>query len=176
MPSRLGGLSLATAGLAALGALAAACGSGGEALTLEEYFQRVDEIGGEAEAGFEEGAAEPPAEDASEEEVATFAQDSIRQSATVLQEARDSLDELDPPSEVEGPHGQFISALGKEAEAIQAVADGLPDALSTSDLEALDAEFDTPELNEAYEQQNKACLALQAVADKNEIDVDLECG
>ena len=166
------GLPLAAAAL--LVPVAFAC-NGGERLGLEEYFQRVEEVGTKAQSAFEQETVEPLAESASEEDAATFARETIMRSVTVLGEARDSLDELNPPSEVEEPHDRFVGALGKEVEAIQDVADRLPDALSVFELQALESQFDTPELNEAYAQEDEACKELQAVADENEIDVDLQC-
>jgi hypothetical protein len=76
---------------------------------------------------------------------------------------------------VKKPHDQFVDALTTTADAVDEVADGLPDAITLTELQALGIVLDTPELNEASDQLDKACKELQAIADDNEIDVDLEC-
>jgi hypothetical protein len=163
------GLSLAAAALIAI-----ACRGGG-GLSLEEYFRSIDGIGDEATLRFGERAVEPPAADASEQELAEYARATLRESAAILREARDSFDKLDPPSEVRKPHEQFVDALTTTMEAVDEIAEGLPDTLSAEELAALDTDLDTPEINEAGDQLNEACRVLQAIADSNKIDVDLRC-
>jgi hypothetical protein len=154
---------------------ALACNGVGERLSLEEYFQRVEEVGTSAQSAYGRETVAPLADDATEEDAARFARETIMRSVSVLGEARDSLDGLNPPSEVEKAHDRFVEALGKEVSATKAVADRLPDALSVFELQGLEKQFDTPELNDAYAQEKETCKELQAVADENEIDVDLQC-
>ena len=172
LKSRPAGLLLAVAALLAL--VAFAC-SGSEELSLEEYFKRVDEIGEQASLSSSTRTVEPPAADASEEEIADYARASLMKSSTIMREVHDSFDELEPPSRVKKPHDQFLNALTASADAVEEVADGLPDAITAYDLQSLGIVLDTPELNEASDQLDRACKELQAIADEDEIDVDLEC-
>ena len=172
LKSRPAGLPLAVAALVAL--VAFAC-NGGEQLSLEEYFQRVDKIGEQASLRSSTRTTGPPAENASEEEIAAYARSSLAESSTIMRDVRDSFSELKPPSRVTKPHEQFVDALTTTAAAIDEVADGLPDALTVTELQTLGIVLDTPELNEASAQLDAACKQLQAIADEDEIDVDLEC-
>ena len=158
-------------------ALATACDGDGGGLSLEEYFQQADELQNQADAQFaEQESGEGPEEGASEEEIAAFARQSIESSTDILSDAAEAFGDLDPPSEVEDAHARLVEALSDGADAIQAVADDLPDALSMADLEGLDARFDSEGLNDAFMRLDEACVALQTIADDNSIDVDLECG
>ena len=168
-------LGAACLSLAAAALIAIACRGGDGEPSLEEYFRGIDGIGDQATLRFGERAVEPPAADASEEELAEYARATLRESAAILREARDSFDELKPPSEVRKPHNQFVDALTTTTEAVDEIADGLPDALSAEELAALETELDTPEITEAGDQLDEACRVLQAIATSNEIEVDLQC-
>ena len=162
----------------ALGVIASACGDdGGGGLSLEEYFQQADELQNQADAQFaeQESGSEPEA-GATDAELADFARQSIESSTDILSDAAEAFGDLDPPSEVEDAHARLVEALSDGADAIQAVADDLPDALSMADLEGLDARFDSEGLNDAFMRLDEACVDLQTIADDNSIDVDLECG
>jgi hypothetical protein len=161
--------------VAALLALAAFACKGGKALSLEEYFQRVDEIGDRASLASSTRTAGAPAEDASEEEIAAWARGSLHESASIMRDVRGSFNKLKPPSEVKEPHDQFVKALTATSDAIDDVADGLPTSLSLTEVQTLGVLLDTPELNEASAQLDTACRTLQSIADENEIAVDLEC-
>ena len=167
-----GGISLV------LATLAAACGGGGGALSLEEYFQELDTIQNEADERFvaQEEESGEPAEDASEEELADYAREAVGETVTIQRDAANAAGDLDPPDEVEGPHNDLVDALQELTDAVQTVVDEIPDTLTMADLEGLYARFDTPELNEPFMAFDEACVALQSIADENEIDVDLECG
>ena len=94
-------LGAACLSLAAAALIAIACRGGDGEPSLEEYFRGIDGIGDQATLRFGERAVEPPAADASEEELAEYARATLRESAAILREARDSFDELKPPSEVD---------------------------------------------------------------------------
>jgi hypothetical protein len=172
LKSRPAGLPTAVAALLAL--VAFACNGGGE-LSLEEYFQRVDKIGEQASLRSSTRTTGPPAENAGDEEIAAYARSSLAESSTIMRDVRDSFNKLKPPSRVKKPHDQFVDALDTTADAVDKVADELPDTLTVTDLRTLGVVLDTPELNEASDQLDRACKELQAVADEDEIDVDLQC-
>ena len=168
-------LTFVTVLLLPLAAIAAACGGSGEELSLEEYFRLIDNVGNDAGAAFDKRSIEPPAQDANEREIADYAHASLARSVTILGEARDSIDEIEPPPEVEQPHDQFLEALTTTINAVEKVADELPDTLSAAELGTLNQKLDTPEVNEATGQLGEACKRLQAVADAKQIDTKLEC-
>ena len=171
MPARLITLSL---GIVLLGAIAAACGGGGdgEALTLEEYFQRLDvlvdsvaessqSLGDDASADLDPSASLEEQIEASRSFLSAFAA-SI---ATFLDDIRD----IDPPAEVEDAHDAFVEAAGDFVESSEDLIGQLDDVASLADFGVVFAAFD--ELGDPEE----ACLDLQAIADENSIAVDLNC-
>ena len=166
-------LAYSAAILLAVGAVAGACGGGGEALTLEEYFQRLDQIGDEADQKFQalDGG---PGEEASDEEIADYIDSLTQQEIVIIADFIANLRDLDPPAEAEDVHAEAIESGEAAAQALQALADGIPDALSAAEAEAFFAEPD-PDVEAAFRRFDDACFAFQAVADNNNIDVDLEC-
>ena len=85
-----------------------------------------------------------------------------------------NLRDLDPPAEAEDVHAEAIESGEAAAQALQALADGIPDALSAAEAEAFFAEPD-PDVEAAFGRFDDACFAIQTIADDNDIDVDLEC-
>jgi hypothetical protein len=173
---RLGGLSLATAGLAALGALAAACGDGGEALTLEEYFQRLDAQQEEDDRRLE--ALEYPfapdfASGKSEEEIVNGTRDFFEAALQIREDTLDVFNGIDPPAEAEQAHAEFSEALAAMNRLNEDLVDDLAGVVATSQLDI--AQLEGPEFRAGDERLGAACRALQAIADDNNIDVDLEC-
>jgi len=156
LKSRPAGPPAAVAALVAL--IAFAC-NGGEQLSLESYFERLDKIGEQASLRSSTRTTGPPAENASEEEIAAYARSSLAESSTIMREVHDSFDELEPPSRVKKPHDQFVDALDTTADAVDKVAGELPDTLTLTDLQTLGVVLDTPELNEASDQLDRACAA-----------------
>lgn len=156
-----------------LAMLAAACGGGGGALSLEEYFQELDEGQNDVDQRFEDAfQQEEPGPDTSEEEVAAFAHEVVETFATILGDAEGTFGDLEPPTEAEDAHDALVQAIGDTRTAIAAAADDLPDALSLEELETF---FETSEVEAATAAIDEACSELQAIADDNGIDVDLEC-
>ncbi len=149
--------------LLAFATLAAACDGGGEALTLEEYFQRLDQISDEADQKFEalDGG---PGEDASDEEIAGYIDNLTQQEIVILADFIAGLRDLDPPAEAEDVHAEAIASGEAAAQALQTLADGIPDALSAAEVEAFFAEPD-PEVEAAFERFDASCFAIQTIAD-----------
>jgi hypothetical protein len=161
--------------LAALAVVAVACG-GREPLSLEEYFQRLEEIRADAfqrMVALEEEFEEVDSASTDEEQI-----DEVRRfldgSASSLGALVDDLEGLDPPAEVEGPHDDLVQAESDRVELIRDLADRLEDVESRSELEDV---FDESEddSDEVEGRLDAACLALQDLADEKDIDVDLEC-
>ncbi len=165
--------------LLGLVALSAACGDGGEALSLEEYFQRLDAIQEDVDARFEEqGDDEDPFDpDAPLEERVDALTGGLQDSKAILEDAVEAVQGLDPPAEVEDAHDEFVAALLGFLPSFDDFRDRAADVESESDLEELFSSLDegSQEFQEAGERLDAACLAIQAIADQNNIAVDLNC-
>ena len=182
MRARLFLISFGAALLLALGVAATACGGDG-ALSLEEYFQRLDAIQNESDARFEALEAEEPDiddDDVLDEEEKEALRDSFAAFPTIFREAIDKADDLDPPAEAEEAHDELVAAgealVESQSELQEDFLARLADIESTSELEELFSElFENAEAQAASERFTAACLALQDIANANDIAVDLEC-
>ena len=172
MRARFAPLALIAAVVLAFGVVASACDSDG-ALSIEEYFQEVDalidDVAEQSNALGEEVFVElDPSAPFAEQIEAVRAFNSGFQAIT--EGFVDSLNDLDPPAEVEVGHTAFVEAADDFVEASEDFVDQLDEVESEAELEALFAAFD-----EAGDPE-QACLDLQDIADENEIDVSLNCG
>ena len=163
--------------LVGLAAFGVACkNGGGGGLSLEEYFQKIDEVQNNNDATFatQEASQGEPSADASGEELATFVRDGITASADTLRDSAGKADDIDPPDEVAGPHADIVAAINNAVTALDGMADSMPDTVTLADLEQ-GTFFDNEELNAADEQFLAACSALEQIASDNNITVDLNC-
>ena len=160
---------LFVAAVALLVAAFAACdGDGG--LTLEEYFQQLETLDQDAEAGIE--ALGFPEEFASEEERVLAIQDFFAASVPIIANFVDAIDDLDPPTEAEDAHNEAVDAGRDFVIEAEDLTNELADVESSSELEEV---FDAPEYDAASDRFDQACFDLQDIADANSIDVDLTC-
>ena len=179
MKARFLPLALITAVLLAFGALAAGCGGGGT-LTIEEYFQELGRLNASAEeridAVYEAAFAEVDEANFEslplEEQVEVF-KDIFDAFPPLLENFLDDAKDLDPPAEVEDLHNDSVRAGDDFLEAIRDVAGQIDDVQSQVELDALAEDEATDAASERFDQ---ACVALQDLADENDIDVDLACG
>ena len=160
---------------AALAVLAVAC-DGGEPLSPDKYFQRLDKIRADASqrmAALEEEFTEVDAASTDEEQI-----DKLRrffdESASSLGALVDDLEGVDPPAEAEGPHVDLVQAQSDGVELVRSLADRLEDVESQSELEDVFDEVEA-DFDEIEERVDVACFALQTLADGNDINVDLDC-
>src|SRR5262245_15157420 len=141
--------SVATA-VAAVGiaAMASACGGDGE-LSVAEYFDRVQAI-----REVDEGRFAPLGDDfatAFDRKKAAQARiEALRRAldgavAANRAAARD-YDALDPPSEAEEAHADLVDAISEAAERLDGLSARSEEVASPSDLDALLAELEEPEL------------------------------
>ncbi len=168
---------------AALLALVAACGGGGgggggDELTLEEYFQRMDVLGDDLEdeidrLGEEFEEAIEGAE--TEEDVIEPFRDFFDRLRARFEDFVVDLDSIDPPSEVEDAHNEIVAVQAEGLELLEDLDERAQRAESASDFEELSAELDGPVFTDVSDRGEQACFALEAIADENGIDVDLEC-
>jgi len=173
--------SLAMLGAAALlvglAAFGVACkNGGGGGLSLEEYFQKIDEVQNNNDATFatQEASQGEPSADASGEELATFVRDSITASADTLRDTVGKANDIDPPDEVADPHAGIVAAINDAVTALDDMAGSIPDTVTLADLEQ-GTFFDNEDLNAAFDSLATACNALETIAADNNITVDLAC-
>jgi hypothetical protein len=168
-------LTLITVLLLAFGAIAAACGGGGNGeLTLEEYFERLDAIMEDADSRME--ALEGPEEmdlASEEEQLEAIREFYFDANLAIIEGSLDEIEGLDPPPEVEEAHDALLAAGADTVAAFEEVGSQVAEAESLADLVEL---FDDGRLEAAGEGFEQACLELRGIADENEIDVDLNCG
>ena len=160
------GLALLAGLLLVLGMAAGACTDGAKALTLEEYFQKLDELddefnsAGDAIDGQIEGAQDL-------DEI----KDLMDEQVTVFDDFIGGLEDLDPPDEVQQPHDDAIEGLSDFRDELSAAVDEAEDATTVD--QAFEA-FEDLDFT-GIEQANAACLELEQIAADNSITVDLDC-
>ena len=158
--------------LVAFGAIAAACGGGGEPLTLREYFQRLAKVFTDADERFEaltdQCVEDVEPEGAEIEATRCFFDASVR----VFRDALDETNDLDPPAEAEAAHEELVNAGADLAQFIGEFGEQLADTESASELEELFGEESFADAGERFEE---ACFDLEEIARENDIEVDLDC-
>lgn len=174
MDVRLGAASAVAAAVLVVGGVLAGCGgdSGGEEITLQEFYQRLDEIFDGVDERFEALEEECRAADASEEAQIESARCFFATSAEVFDESLDGIRDLIPPTEAEDAHREYLASGAEVSRFVEEFLAGPTDVGSVTELDEFLAD---PELEQASERFDNACYALQAVADENEVDIDLGC-
>ena len=138
--------------LLAFGAVAAGCGGGGEALTLEEFFQRVGEL--DDEQATREGEIEAQLGDLEtleESEALARIRDNYPQFVTLLEDFVDGLAALEPPEEAAELHEKAVSA-GREV--VRLFGDLVGEVENAESLEDFFFFFETEEINAASERSD----------------------
>jgi hypothetical protein len=155
--------------------LALACEDGGDELTLDEYFARLERISvevDERQAGLDEQYADAlnatTYSDEMRDGIASFV---AAQGALGADFAAD-LGDLEPPVEVETEHRAALDAF----DALPAHFDRLVDAVeSAQSIDEIVAAFNDPPFSAAVGRTNDTCWALQDIATERSIDVNLQC-
>jgi hypothetical protein len=174
MNVRLMAAPAVTAALVVVCGFLAGCGGGGEAdeLTLHEFYGTLDEIFDGVDERFEALDDECRAADASEEAQIEAARCFFDTSAEVFDESLDEIGALNPPAEAEDAHGEYLASGAEVSRFVEKFLEG---PTGTGSVTELDEFLEDPELEEASERFDNACYVLQAVADENEIGIDLDC-
>lgn len=154
----------------ALGAISAACGDGGATLTLEQFFERLQEIDDDFEARSSD--LETEFANLGEEEFLQQAPPLLRRQAELLGEFVDGLSALDPPEEAADLHDEAVAA-GREAEEL--FRQQIDEAEAADSIEALFTAFESEELTSAFDRFDQACLDAEQLAADNGITVDFSC-
>ena len=152
--------------LLTFGTVLAACGGDDDELTLEEYFQRFQAIGDDADERLEALHKDGDNEFASEEEELQAYRDFVDAGAQIQRDFVDALDDIEPPPEVEDPHNQLVDALPELLDLLQDLVAAVE---SVFELQ----EPPDPELEAAQDRSDQACFELQDIADANGIDVHI---
>ena len=162
------------AALVALGITAAACG-GDDKLTLEEYFERFEAIDADVDAKFETLYEDFPDEDDEEffsnEENLPLLKEIFAGFPVLLREALDQVEELNPPSEAEDAHDEFL-ATGREW--LELLEDAVNRVEAVDSISEIEEELE-PAVGEAQERFDAACLDVVGVGEANGIVVDVSC-
>ena len=151
------------------GASALACSDGGDALTLEEYFKKLDEIDDE----------QTRASDALDEQISALegeadvevALDLFNQQVDLIEEFVEDVDGLDAPDEVSDVHEEALTNL---REAVADFRDIVRDAEGATTLGELFASLEDADFS-AFEAAAENCRELQQIATDSDIEVDLDC-
>ncbi len=179
MMSRLILPVLIAALILALIALASACGGDGggqgDALSLAQYYQRVDELVNDVVEQGDELIEEAFTDvDAASSEDAQLAASRfyLQGFLDIIDQFLDDLRDTEPPSEVRDAHNAFAEAAGDFVDASRGVVDELEDVLSPGGLGEL---LDDPDLSEAGDRIEQACFEVQDLAEEHGIVTDLNC-
>jgi hypothetical protein len=182
-------IPLSVAGLLAFGAVVAGCGGGGDdggggngggqaatedgggGASLDEYFQQLNSLSDDATTQFNDiftkypGLFSDPAD----------TRDALAEMDPVYDDILARLDDMDPPDEVKQAHNDFRDSLVAQQQGFRDIASAVADVESATELQqALQAQL--PDLDASTAQINAACLALQGVANDNDIAITLDCG
>ncbi len=175
---RLSGVLFAASVLLAVGAIAGACGDGGDdGRALEEYFQEIEQITEDYVARFD------AVENQYQQLLAASGTDDVQvqaflffleASSLTIREEIDARDEVDPPSGAENAHLEWLTAARVLAKIYEDVVDRAPDVQTSSGLQEVLDEVDyEARFAEVEGRAGRACSGLQEIADENEIDVNL---
>jgi hypothetical protein len=151
--------------------LAAACGDGDAALTVEEYFAQVEAAGNE----FAERGDAADAELTESEDPVADAKEIIPQFEEILGDFLDTLEGISPPEEAADAHESTVAA-GKEA--LAALSDAADAVADVDDLAGLVEFFEGPAMTAfgaAGERFEASCTELQGIAEDQGLDVELRC-
>ncbi len=144
-----------------------ACSSGGGALSLEEYFEKLQEAD-EKQTEKTDAIGERLADTEDIEEI----KDAFGEFPAILDDFLDDLEGLEPPEEAEDAHNEAVEAGRDFLEEFDELMEDIEDAESIDDL--LGA-TESSAFTGADERLTEACNELQSVADENDIDVNLDC-
>ena len=151
--------------------VAAACGGDrdGEALTVEQYFRRLETL----KTQFE-GQPEPLArfEGLPEADIIEQLPEIFAQHIAAFEAFNDGLADLDPPAEAEELHQEALDAFEDALTAYGEVEDKLDDVESFADVEQL---FSQGDAAAAEARLDQVCLDAEQLAAENGIDIDLNC-
>ena len=161
--------------LSALASAAAACGGGdGEQAALEQYFQSAKDLDVAYEEQHDLFQQQLDAELATAvgEEALESLRNNFRANLTIFTDFVNGLNDLAEPDSVTDAHNASIDALRIYLQRLQKANEQLADAGSISEIEAIYADA---ELAAAQASADETCIALQNIATKIGIEIDIGC-
>ncbi len=153
-----------------------ASGSGSDADDLPAYFADVEQIFNDADDAATE-AEEPLNETSAQAELRvklSALYTYLDEIDAVFDAAIDRLDDLDVPTAAAEHHRDFIEGVRVSVTAGEALRNDLAEITTDSQLGDRLASFDS-DIDAAVDKSDAACLALQEIANTEEIAIDLAC-
>jgi hypothetical protein len=141
-----------------------ACGGGG--LTLEEYFDKLEEM--DADAGEQ---LDEIGNDISDAEDLDEVKDLVDDFSEALEDYVGGLEDLKAPGDAEDAHDDYVAAASEALDEWDKFRDDVQDAETIDELSLLD----TAGVDDAADRVTAVCLDLQEIADDNDINVSLDC-
>lgn len=148
-----------------------ACG-GDEELTEQEYFMQLEGISDAANAKFQPVVDRLNVEYESETEAIRVRREFFEADLRILGEMEEDLEGLLPPESVRSAHREYTAALAHLQDVIARLTRRLGEALSLVEIEEL---FADAELQAATDRFDEACLELETLASRSNIDANLDC-
>ena len=172
MKARFLALALFGSLMLTFGFVAAACGDdgGGGALTLGEFFQRVQELDDEFESRTDE--LDSQFNELDEGSSVDDAVDLLEQQVALVEEFIDGLADLEPPDEAADLHAEAVDAGRDVEDAFNGLLDQAQDAGS---IDELFGTFESGEFDEVFARFEQVCLDAEQLAADNGITVDFDC-
>lgn len=151
-------------------------GSNGDGDTLSSYFADLQRIFEDAEDATNE--AEVPLNETSPEtplDIRLSALDTyLGEIDAIFSEAIGRLEDLSVPATAADDHQDFIDGVRVSVSAGNALRNDLTDITTEEQLDDRLARFDS-DIDAAVNKADAACLALQEIANTEEIGIDLDC-
>ncbi len=159
------------AALAAALLVGLACGGGGES-TLAEYFTQLDAVTKDVDKQI----ADLQSKYANAFQQTADTQSYLNEYVPTVKDGIDRLAKIDPAQQTAEPHKEFVAAGRDFLTRIEAAAARVSQVQNDADLQpALKQLNDDQDLTSASDRFDKACRALQKIADDNKIQIDLQC-
>ena len=158
--------------------LLAACGKDGE-LSLESYFERLEEIdkqSSERTDALGDRIDMISEQSLPDQERIDAARSAVPEFVASFQEFLAGLDKLEPPEEVRKEHEEALAAGDATIAYFNNLATNVAKAQSIAELDQAMSLLVSPDFTLADGRFTNSCLALQAAAEENRIDVSLACG
>jgi hypothetical protein len=168
------------AGLALLATVTlTSCGGGDESgPPLNVYFDSIQPFftdTAERTATSDRQMREELAAAQSQEQRLVVFQEGVDGIASAYSSLRVQLTQVEPAGKAKDAREGLIAATVDVIDPLQVIFDATFDVQSEDDLTELLDQLDGPEVAGAQARQVEACLRLQAVAEENDLDVDLAC-
>ena len=157
-------------------AFAAACGDGDDEITIEEYFQRITAAQDDLTESGKGVVIDGPFE--SEEDELKETHEFFDRVVPLLNDFRDRIDDIDPPSEVEDRHEAFLASWADLAEWHEMIATLQADVQSVAELDEVLDMFST-EGEAVLSRMSEICFELEearvVASVAAGVDLDWQC-